>query len=963
MSKVTGAYASLSRGVSQQPQAARLPGQHEEQVNMWTDPVYGLSRRRGTIFMGTNGRAAILQDRQSMTKAQWDEAQQYWACFRSIPWTAKGKELVVSYPTTPMPAWMDRQFGWPVPILVSEKTDVHPTAGSAAASAYLRLPTSPSAKTAAETLIYGGFSAGCQVGDYVFLYPNNKPFSYSAPVDYWLAPANNYAVVQIKRAAPNQTFSITVKMSDNSVYSVSYIPPSTAYPNTLDTSDIPYSDPEYTKKVNDRVNAYNSAVTAWITTSANANRPQEVARMLAAGTTVVPIAGSVTGAWPSDITALDNAGCLFLMATTNLRTITSVQASDGGSNESFAIAYKTAVEIADLPNRGLTGHIIQIRGKEGQPAYYVRAEPLDGSPDGFGLVKWAETARSYGSPPPFPFMILAVGSEAPTTIWAAAQPADLSPHVPGINLPAWSSRGKGDEDTSPQPNFYGKQITHMTTFQDRLVLAAGNVVNMSETSNYFQFWRTSTLTVPDSDPVEIYAVGSETDSIRHSTIFDKNLLLFGDKQQYTIDGRNPVTPATITIIQSGAVEDATDCQPVQGAGFVFFARGREASTEVFQMTPGAYEGSVDYQGLGQQIMDYIPGKPRQLLFVASPSTLFVRTDGDPYGLYVFRFIDVGNQRVMDSWSRFAYNPQFGQIVNMFWHNEYLVLVVLRDVLPVNVGTEEAPSYQMFYSKSSDFRWIVHEAQSMLPNLGDLPYLDSCRRFDFVLNQGTGGGANDCWNSPVWDLAVSKRNMTDYSPDGSLNAGAPTGMPYQTKYWLHGVSPAVWTDAAAQTAFADLPGLRRAGAYNTIWGSWPYLVLGIPFEASVTLTSPLRKDQNGLTIEGRLTVNRLDVSYHDTGAFSAEVTSRFGLAKAYSSFQWSEANTGYGTVTALKFNGQNLDINPGMVGIMPVVEGTTPVFIGRESKEYKCTIKAQSWMPLAMQRIAWTGQWFKTSRWV
>ncbi len=50
MSKVSGAYPSLSRGVNQQPFEARLDGQHGEQVNMWSDPVHGLSRRRGTTL-------------------------------------------------------------------------------------------------------------------------------------------------------------------------------------------------------------------------------------------------------------------------------------------------------------------------------------------------------------------------------------------------------------------------------------------------------------------------------------------------------------------------------------------------------------------------------------------------------------------------------------------------------------------------------------------------------------------------------------------------------------------------------------------------------------------------------------------------------------------------------------------------------------------------------------------------
>lgn len=48
--KNSGSYASLLRGVSLQPAELRQPGQHAEQVNMLSDPVDGLVRRRGSRY-------------------------------------------------------------------------------------------------------------------------------------------------------------------------------------------------------------------------------------------------------------------------------------------------------------------------------------------------------------------------------------------------------------------------------------------------------------------------------------------------------------------------------------------------------------------------------------------------------------------------------------------------------------------------------------------------------------------------------------------------------------------------------------------------------------------------------------------------------------------------------------------------------------------------------------------------
>jgi len=58
--KIAGSYPSLLRGVSQQAAEVRQPGQHAEQVNMLSDPIAGLTRRRGSVLKAATDLARPL---------------------------------------------------------------------------------------------------------------------------------------------------------------------------------------------------------------------------------------------------------------------------------------------------------------------------------------------------------------------------------------------------------------------------------------------------------------------------------------------------------------------------------------------------------------------------------------------------------------------------------------------------------------------------------------------------------------------------------------------------------------------------------------------------------------------------------------------------------------------------------------------------------------------------------------
>lgn len=937
MSKVSGTYPSLSRGVNQQPFEARLDGQHGEQVNMWSDPVHGLSRRRGTIMQYCASDNPHGPSYHQLSDAQKKELRDFYASYRTVPYVTDGLELQVHYPAKPTPTWMrDPQAGGSGGIKVTRKiqgaTELQPGADGEPVGSGVYTDAEYAATHAA---IHKGIAAACQVGRYMLFMPNSTEFTVPTEIDTWASAQNNSVAFEIRVGVPNRTYRIA-GLLNGVAHSWTYTTPSSAYNGTLTTTDIPANDPEYQKKVNDRVNAYNSAVTQWITTAAQQTRPAYIASQLVPN--MVSIVAQVGG-----VTHQEGNGILLYFGN---GSASSFSITDGADGSGVAMAEKTVTSTSELPGLHWPDKIVRIKPERGDASFYVRAVARGSA----YRVRWEECPSTSQATIQNPMLVMAVknplaGGVARVGV-ARATPSGLAylasnkilndPTV--LTLPNFNGRQVGDPDSSPPPRFFGKQVSWMGMFQDRLCIAAGNTIDMSEVGNYFNFFRTQTLTVPDSDPVSIYALGSETDTIRHSVIFDRSLLLFGDNQQYSIDGRNPVTPSTSTIIQSSAIEDATDCPPVTGGSLVFFGKRREGSAEIFQMEVGDVADTSNFTGLGLQLSDYLPGRPAQLLYVASPSTLFVRVSEAPHSIFVFRFIDQNRQRVLDSWSRFDYHPAFGLIFGMFYHDDALYLRVAREAWVDDNGT-------LWLGGNAGYGFDVLERQSLMPSVPGLPYLDSMRKADRVYSGGSVGA--DWWLTtyPFLATVFTRDKIANYLPTDPA--------PPKFQYWLHGVQPNIKSLAEWDAAFVDIPSRDMN-----------YCVVGIPFDSYVELTSPVRRDQGGQPImQGRLTVNKLDVYYKDAGGFEATVTSRYGITQQYNSFDWSVTDTAYGKVTALRFNGRVLGQAANMVGVIPITTGSTSVFIGRESKDYVCKISSRSWMPLSITRVTWAGQWFYNARFI
>lgn len=639
MSKVTGSYESLIKGVSEQVAHQRFPGQSWEQINMVSDPVRGLARRRGSVMVDER-----KIPNMGYTQASLDDASIY--AEQSLYLGAN--EYSIMHRRQAMVAGSQMP-----PLVVLNKT-----AGKL-------LPVSMAADDAL-MVEYGksGFNSVTAVGSLVLLAPKNHVCTYTSVDQVTTGDAANAAVGWVKGGSYSRTYTLSFKRaSDSTVQTVQYQTPTSYYPGILDTSDIPATidgkpNPDYQKLVNDRVYAYQKAVNQWIGTAAAAIQPQAIAASLKAM-----------------IDPLLPGGASIIGSTITLHGVTSISCDDGGDGSQFIGVARTVKQSSDLSTIHYTGKVVKIKPTNGTgKSYYVKAVAKDTATVGWTQVIWEECPGILITP----VRVCALGAVKDGTFYVASSPERLAA-LAGINVPPWAPSSSGDLDSQSLPAFLDREINYMRMFQDRLIIVAGATVFMSRSGDYFNFFRTGALNIQDNDPIEVYALGSEDDVITAGTLLDRNLILFGKQWQYAVPGRDAIVPQNAFVAVQSAYRDSNTCPPESSGNLIFFGQKREGKLTIQQMQTGAYADTLDAFEITQQLNKYLIGEPMQIEAVTSPSALFIRTTAERFGFWVYSYLDAQNnsERLFDSWSKWEFDKELGVIVSMTTKDGDLYVTTLR----------------------------------------------------------------------------------------------------------------------------------------------------------------------------------------------------------------------------------------------------------------------------------------------
>lgn len=669
MSKETGSFESLIRGVSEQVPHDRFIGQHWTQDNMVSDPVRGLSRRHGSVMQVEKAATGVVYS--AATQADLRSYKEYTFFINSVEYTMlyrPGTKVVGSTA--------------PGVIVYNKDTNV-----------ILDVLAHTGDATAVVAALDGGLCAVTNVAKYVFMAPNNR-FPDYAQTDQ-VFNTRGIVVGWVRQGFYSRTYTVSLVRTDGSKITASYTTPSSYYQGVLNTSDIPATATDYQKQVNDRVYAYQSAVNQWIGTAAAAIQPQNIANQLAAALNTA--AGvSVCFTYGSNVVA----GQPYLA---------TIEVNDGGDGSAFRGVGQEVESASDLTPVNYPGKVVRIRPRQGTKdgIYYVRAVAKDGvTTSGFTEVSWQESPGVLVNPG---FMMLCA-EVIGNNFYIATNFTSLGLVSGDTNQQVWSPSSSGDLDSQELPQFFGKKITYLGNFQDRLMIVTGSTVAMSRSGDYVNFFRQSALTLPNNDPIEVFAQGSQGDIITDGVLMDRTLILFGKRQHYAMDGRNAITPTSAYIATQQAYEDSNVCPPVGNGNYVFFCQSRDNRLTVQQMQTGDYADSFRSFEITSQLDGYLHGVPKQIVALTSPSMLAIRTNTNNTGFWIFSYLDSADQtkRLYDSWSKWSFNAVLGTMVGLSSHNGDILCLTLRE------------------AQGGNF-WVV-DRFSRGANLSLNPYVDSQRPY-------------------------------------------------------------------------------------------------------------------------------------------------------------------------------------------------------------------------------------------
>jgi hypothetical protein len=780
MAKVSGSYESVIRGVSQQVPQDRRSGQHKEQINMISDPVRGLARRHGSLRVNAMDLGGPTPDDVIASTPR----------HRTFTATLNGTDYDFIYRTAEVPT-------------DSNTDDCDFNAFNKSTDQFLNIVKQSGSDTL-NGVLRGGIRAITAVGRYIYFAGDTVP-TYTQ-TDNFNAPHNKQRLVGwVRGGAYSRTFKITVTKTDGTKVTGQYMTVSSSYPDLLDTSDILSTDTDYQKKVNDRVYAYNSQVTKWIGLAAEDITPGNIAHYITVslqsqGINAQQIAGTVV---------IDDDN------------VVDAVADDGGDGTLLrAVANEvTAPELVSTIH--FAGKVVKVKPQRSgeEDALYLQAIAKDLTTVGFTEVSWKECAGVQFQPT----FVFCMGTVVDNTLYLADGPESLAT-LSGLEVPGYAPNAVGDGLTSPLPSFFGRQITYLGNFQDRLVIASGATVFATRPGDYLNFFRQSVITVLDSDPVEIYALGAESDTIRHGATFDRDLLLFGDRYQFAVSGRTSLTPKTASIVVSSAYKDATDAAPKEGGNYVFYAKYSEnpadpskIKTTLHQVGQGQIAEAPESYEVSQALDDYIQGRPVEIVTSTAPNVVLLRTETERHGFWVYTYLDTpdGGQRLFDAWSKWEWCPDVGELIGLTVDVNGINAYVLNSV--------------PFLTRIACQRFTFETGLSHLPYADNLQPLADAELNGIVVNQIN------------YIVALSK----------------------DSSKFLVGA------------AYADKEAFKAA--YPT---ELSYAWVGAPQPAYVTPTNPFYRDQSGKAVmTGRMTLGKVTIAVADTAGMTVDLSTINGVNTA------------------------------------------------------------------------------------
>lgn len=351
-----------------------------------------------------------------------------------------------------------------------------------------------------------------------------------------------------------------------------------------------------------------------------------------------------------------------------------VEVGDSHGNEHLKVFKDETPDFKKLPVESPNDFIIKISGdnQKAQDDYYVQ----------YNNGVWKETLEAG----------------ALTSLDNSTMPHKLVKDSSGnftFDEVDYQDRKVGDDNTNPFPSFIDFKLNDIFFHRNRMGLLADENVIFSRAGEFvnFDFFRKSTLTIVDSDVIDVSVSSNKVSILKHAVPFNESLLLFSDLTQFKVTGDPVLTPDTVNISNTTEFEASLRAKPAQAGRFVYFASKRGDWSGMWEYFVDSDTDTNDASETTAHVPEYLDGEVTNIQASSNEDMILVQTDDDTESLYVYRFYYSGREKLQAAWSKWTFG---GDVLAVSFNLADVILLIKRGtnlhLEKMNLSVDSAEAY-------------------------------------------------------------------------------------------------------------------------------------------------------------------------------------------------------------------------------------------------------------------------------
>lgn len=239
----------------------------------------------------------------------------------------------------------------------------------------------------------------------------------------------------------------------------------------------------------------------------------------------------------------------------------------------------------------------------------------------------------------------------------------------------WAQKKVGTDNSNPPPSFIDQKINDIFFHRNRLGLLSGENVIFSQSGEFFDYFRATTLAMLDTAPIDIAVSNNKVSNLERAVPFNETLLLFSKQTQFALKATDILTPDSVQIDVTTQFECELQATPVGAGKNVYFSVNRGVYSGVREFYVSADTDTNDAADITGHVPEYIEGKIKHMAASSNEEIMLVTSEADPSLLYVYNWYWQGNNKVQQAWSKWKVD---GAIRSIDFDESDILLVIERE---------------------------------------------------------------------------------------------------------------------------------------------------------------------------------------------------------------------------------------------------------------------------------------------